>query len=91
VNRWVWCVAIGHILVVSLLVQISIKSFPLSVVSIFLNCGPILTVILGGIILASERITLGTVAKAAIAFVGVLLITLGAPATPENVSVSSGP
>ena len=83
--------AIGHILVVSVILQISIKYFPLTVVAIFLNVGPILSVLVAGLIIASERITLGAVVKAVIAFVGVLLITLGAPAIPEDESVSSGP
>ena len=74
-----WFCAIGHILVVSVLVQISLSKFPIAVVSIFLNTGPILTVLLGGLLVRSEQVTLGTVLKAIAAFAGVLLITLGAP------------
>ena len=59
-----WFCAIGHILVVSVLVQISLSKFPIAVVSIFLNTGPILTVLLGGLLVRSEQVTLGTVLKA---------------------------
>ena len=53
-------------------------------VSIFLNCGPILTVVLGGIFLSTEHVTRGTVAKVVAAFAGVLLITFGAPKTTQS-------
>ena len=78
-NHFKWYVAIGHILVVSMLVQFCLKTFPMAEVSIFLNCGPLLTVILGGLFLENERVTYGSVIKAIMAFIGVLLITLGAP------------
>jgi len=74
-----WTVAIGHILIVSVLVQITLKTFTVSLVSIFLNCGPILTVFLCAVLLNTEKLTLGIVLKAVAAFVGVLCITLGAP------------
>ena len=63
----------------SALVQLSLKTFPMAEVVIFLNTGPILTVILGGILIETEKITIGSVIKAIAAFAGVLLITLGAP------------
>lgn len=58
-------------------------------VSIFLNCGPILTVILGGLLLPSEHVTCSSVVKVLAAFIGVFLITFGAPeAYPDADEVS---
>ena len=44
--------------------------------SIYLNVGPLLTVLIGGLILPSESVTIGAVVKVVVAFIGVLLITL---------------
>ena len=45
-------------------------------VSIFLNFGSLLTVLVGGMFLPSESVTIGVVVKVVVAFIGVLLITL---------------
>ena len=71
--------AIGHILVISVLVQVGLIKFPIATVSIFLNCGPILTVVVGGLLLPTERLQLSSMVKVVVAFIGVLLITYGAP------------
>ena len=80
-NRWMWSIAIGHILIVSALVQICLKTFTVSLVSIFLNTGPILTVFLCAILIKTEHVTAGIVFRSIAAFIGVLFITLGAPDT----------
>ena len=79
VSKLLWLVAIGHILVISVLVQVGLMRFPIATVSIFLNCGPIVTVVVGGILLPTERLQISSLVKVVVAFIGVLLITLGAP------------
>ena len=79
INKFKWAIAIAHILIVSCLVQISLKTFPMSLVSIFLNCGPMLTVLLCALLMQSEKVTIGLVIKAVAAFAGVIMITLGVP------------
>ena len=58
--------------------------FPLTTVTIYLNCGPILTVLMGGIFNASEKLTLGNLAKAIFTFIGVLLISIGTPKVTQT-------
>ena len=60
-------------------VNVSLKVFPVAVVTIFLNVAPVLTVFLSGLLIPSENLTKGIILKALISFAGVLLITLGAP------------
>ena len=62
----------------------------MSLVSIFLNCGPMLTVLLCAVLLKSEKVTIGLVVKALVAFFGVLLITIGKPTedAPSSKNVS---
>ena len=71
-----WCVGIGHIVLISFLFIINLQTFALAEVSIYLNFGPLLTVLIGGIFLPSESVTMGAVVKVVFAFIGVLLITL---------------
>ena len=66
-----------------MLVNVSLKVFPVAVVTIFLNVAPVLTVFLSGLLIPSENLTKGIVLKALISFAGVLLITLGAPKEQE--------
>ena len=53
----------------------------MATVAIFLNCGPLLTVILASLLWPSEKVTIGIMIKVVAAFIGVLMITLGAPDT----------
>ena len=39
-------IAVGHAVIVSAFVMLTLKTFSLTVVSIFLNCGPFLTVLI---------------------------------------------
>ena len=55
---------------------INLQTFALAEVSIYLNFGPLLTVLIGGLLLPSESVTIGVVVKVVVAFTGVLLITL---------------
>jgi len=50
-----------------------------------------LTVLTAALFLASEKVTCMKVGQAAVAFVGVLLVTIGAPEKPLNATDSSGP
>ena len=51
--------------------------------SIFCNIGPILTVFIGGLCLADEKVTLPAVIKVSISFIGVLMIIKGKKETIE--------
>ena len=83
-NQLKWGIAIGHIIIVSILVQVCLRVFPITLVTIFLNCGPILTVFLCAALLSSEKLTNSIVIKVVVAFIGVLFITFGAPETETS-------
>ena len=69
----------AYILIVSLLVQRCLQTFPMATVAIFLNCGPLLSVMIASLFWPSEKVTLGMMIKVTAAFIGVLMITLGNP------------
>ena len=85
-NKVKWAIAIGHILIVSTLVQITLHTFYVSLVTIFLNTGPTLTVFLCALFVKSERVTINIVLRVLFAFAGVLCITLGSPPVSESSS-----
>ena len=71
-----WCLGVGHVILIGSLAIINLQTFAMAEVSIYLNFGPLLTVLIGGLLLPSESVTLGAVVKVVAAFIGVLFITL---------------
>ena len=74
-----WVVAISHILVISILVQACNKHFPITTVLIFLNCAPLITEVLKGLVGGAPVAGCETSGKLSLVLIGVLFITLGAP------------
>ena len=74
-------------MLIGALVQINLMTFTMIEVNIFLNIGPLLTVVLGGIFHPSERVTVQIIVKVLLAFTGVLLITLGAPNSDQILEI----
>jgi len=66
-----------HITAVSFIIYFCTKLLPIVEVSIFINLGPLITVILGVIIL-KERIGKLEIVGSFMAFAGVILIVIGA-------------
>ena len=84
-----WLIAIGHIVVVSMLLQSSLKLFPLTQVQVFLNSGPILTVLLSGLLLKDEHLTCSILVRTVLAFLGVIIITSGAKDVSTDIGTTS--
>jgi drug/metabolite transporter (DMT)-like permease len=76
-------VAIGHICYVMMLVFVCIKQLPIVDVAIFMNMGPILTVLLAAV-LNREKITWVLIAHVSMAFTGVILIVAGSSSQDER-------
>ena len=87
VSKIAWFFGIGHTVIMSYLIALNLQTFTVVEVVIFLNCGPILTVILGFFV-KDEEVTVGSLIKVSVAFIGTFLITLGAskPVEEDNLA-----
>jgi len=91
VNRIKWIVAVGHILVISVLVETSLKkNMTMSLVANSLNCGLMLTVILCAVFVWREQVTAMLVVRSAMAFAGILCILLGRPDDQQPADAAPG-
>ena len=83
VNKCAFLISIIAILCIQTTNLTMLKKVSVAETSIFCNIGPILTVFIGGIFLADERVTWPAVAKVSIAFIGVTMIVMGKEQTIE--------
>jgi drug/metabolite transporter (DMT)-like permease len=61
-NMVTFIIGVGHIVYIMSIIYACQKYLPLVMVSIFLNIAPVVTVLVGGIFVKSEKMTLGIVA-----------------------------
>ena len=66
-----------------------LKKVTVAETSIFCNIGPILTVFIGGLCIADERVTLSAVVKVSISFIGVTMVVLGKKETIKQTEGAS--
>lgn len=69
-------VGLGHICFIMMIIFVCMRSLPIVSVSIFLNLGPLLTVLLAVCVL-NERLNTFSIIQAGVSFIGVILIVIG--------------
>ena len=77
VNKVAFMISICAILTIQTTNLTMLKKVTVAETSIFCNIGPILTVFVGGLFMADERVTLPAVIKVSIAFIGVTMVVMG--------------
>jgi len=71
-----FAVGLGHICFIMMIIFVCMRSLPIVSVSIFLNLGPLLTVMLAVCIL-KEKMNTFSIIQTIVSFIGVILIVIG--------------
>jgi len=82
-SKKTFAVGLGHICFIMMIIFVCMRSLPIVSVSIFLNLGPLLTVILAVCVL-KEKTNAFTIIQTIISFIGVIFIVIGHTSNPHG-------